>query len=148
MTNKKFKKGILLAVCFAAIAACKPSEPPKPDISAETAEVEAKIQKFKATPTRATMEEVDRALAGMNSKIKELEARESQVSGAEKDKTAGKLLALRTQYNLYRVEVAAVKVQAVTGRALEKAGDAVDKAGDVMKDAADSVSDSLKSTNN
>jgi hypothetical protein len=148
MTNKKFEKGILLAVCFAAIAACKPPEPPKPDISAETAEVEAKIQKFKATPTRATMEEVDRALAGMNSKIKELEARESQVSGAEKDKTAGKLLALRTQYNLYRVEVAAVKVQAVTGRALEKAGDAVDKAGDVMKDAADSVSDSLKSTNN
>ena len=148
MTNKKFKKGILVAVCIAAIAACKPSEPPKPDISAETAEVESKIQKFKDTPTRATMEEVDRAMAGMNSRIKELEARESQVSGAEKDKTIGKLLALRTQYNLYTVEVAAVKVQGVTDRALEKAGDAVEKAGDVMKDAADSVGDSLKPTNN
>ena len=110
--------------------------------------MESKIQKFKATPTRATMEEVDRALAGMNSRIKELEARESQVSGAEKDKVVGKLLALRTQYNLYTVEVAAVKVQVVTDRALEKAGDAVEKAGDAMKDAADSVSDSLKSTNN
>ena len=148
MTNKKFKKGILVAVCFAAIAACKPSEPPKPDISAETAEVESKIQKFKDTPTRATMEEVDRAMAGMSSRIKELEARESQVSGAEKDKTVGKLLALRTQYNLYTVEVAAVKVKAATGRALEKAEDAVDKAADAIKDAADSVSDSLKSTNN
>ena len=147
MTNKKSMKGILLAVCFAAIAACKPSEPPKPDISAETAEVESKLQKFKATPTRATMEEADRALAGMEAKINELEARESQVSGAEKDKVVGKLLALRTQYNLYTVEVAAVKVQVVTGRALEKAEDAVEKAGDVMKEAVDSVSDSLKSTN-
>ena len=106
------------------------------------------MQKFKAAPTRATLEEVDRALAGMNSKIKELEARESQVSGAEKDKTVGKLLALRTQYNLYTVEVAAVKVQTMTDRALEKAGDTVEKAGDAMKDAADSVGDSLKSTNN
>jgi hypothetical protein len=148
MTNEKLLRRIFLAVCFAAIAACKPSEPPKPDISAETAEVESKIQKFKATPTSATMEEVDRALAGMNSKIKELEARESQLSGAEKDKTVAKLTALRTQYNLYTVEVAAVKLEAMTGRAFEKAGDAVEKAGDAMKDAADSVGDSLKSTNN
>ena len=147
MTKKKLLEGTLAALCLGVVA-CKPSEPPKPDISAETAEVESKIQKFKATPTKAAMEEVDRALAGMNSKIKELEARESQVSGAEKDKTVGKLLALRTQYNLYTVEVAAVKVKAATGRALEKAEDAVDKAADAMKDAADSVSDSLKSTNN
>ena len=110
--------------------------------------MEAKIQKFKATPNRENMEEADRALADMNAKIKELEAREPQVSGAEKDKTVGKLSAFRTQYNLYTVEIASVKVQAVTGRALEKAGDAVKKAGDAMKDAADSVSDSLKSTNN
>ena len=94
------------------------------------------------------MEEADRALADMNVKTKELEAREAQVSGAEKDRTVGKLSALRTQYNLYRVEIASVKAQAVTGRALEKARDAVKKAGDAMKDAADSVSDSLKSTNN
>jgi hypothetical protein len=56
MTDKKFLQGILTAFCLAAIAACKPSEPPKPESSAETAEVEAKIQKFKATPTKATME--------------------------------------------------------------------------------------------
>ncbi|MET0222842.1 MAG: hypothetical protein ABW346_00490 [Terrimicrobium sp.] len=148
MTEKKFLQGILTALCLAVIAACKPPEPPKPDISAETAEVEAKIQKFKATPTRATMEEMDRALADMNAKVKELETRESQVSGAEKEKTAGKLSALRTQYNLYMVEIAGAKVQAVTDRALEKAGEAVEKAGEAMKDAADSVSDSLKSTNN
>ena len=55
---------------------------------------------------------------------------------------------MRTQYNLYLVEIASVKAEAVTGRALEKASDAVKKAGDSMKDAADSVSDSLKSTNN
>ena len=148
MTDKKFLQGILTAFCLAAIAACKPSEPPKPESSAETAEVEAKIQKFKATPAKATMEEVDRALANMNAKIKELESRESQMSGAEKEKTAAKLSALRTQYNLYTVEIAGMKVQAVTDRALEKAKAAVEKAGDAMKDAADSVSDSFKSTNN
>jgi hypothetical protein len=70
------------------------------------------------------------------------------VSGAEKEKTAAKLSALRTQYNLYTVEIAGMKVQAVTDRALEKAKAAVEKAGDAMKDAADSVSDSFKSTNN
>ena len=84
----------------------------------------------------------------MSAKIKELEARESQVSGAEKERTFAKLTALRTQYNLYTVEIASVKVQAVTGRALEKAGEAVEKAGNAMKDAADSVSDSLNSKNN
>lgn len=88
------------------------------------------------------MEEVDRALADMNAKTKELEAREAEVSGAEKDRTVGKCQPLRTQYNLYLVEIASVKAEAVTGRALEKARDAA------MKDAADSVSDSLKSTNN
>jgi hypothetical protein len=148
MTKKQLLTGMLAALCLGVVIACKPSEPPKPDISAETAEAESKIQKFKAMRTKATREEFDLALAGMNTKIKELEARVSQVSGAEKDKVVGKLLALRTQYNLYIVEVAAVKVQAVTDRALEKAGDAVEKAEDVMKDAADSVSDSLKSTNN
>ena len=148
MPKKNFLQRILTASCLAAMAACSPSEPPKPDISAETAEVEVKVQKFKATPTRETREEVDRALAGLNAKIKELENRESQVSGAEKDRTAGKLSALRTQYNLYTVEVAGIKVQAVAEDALEKAGEAVEKAGDAMKDAANSVSDSFKSTNN
>ena len=104
------------------------------------------MQKFKAAH-KATMEEVDRALAGMNAKSRSWKP-ESQVSGAEKDKTVAKLSALRTQYNLYTVEVAAVKVQTMTDRALEKAGDTVEKAGDAMKDAADSVGDSLESTNN
>jgi hypothetical protein len=148
MTKKKLLKGIFTALCLGVLAACKPAELPKPDVSAETAEVESKIQKFKATPTKATREEVDRALADLNSKIKELEAREPQLSGAEKEKTVAKLSALRTQYNRYTVEVAAVKVQALTGHVLEKAGDAVEKAGDAMRDAADSVRDSLKSTNN
>jgi multidrug resistance efflux pump len=148
MRKRHFLCGIVTALCMAVTTACKPPEPAKPDIRAETAEVEAKIQKLKATPTKATMEEVDRALAGMNAKIKELEARESQAIGAEKDKTASKLSALRTQYNLYKVEVAGVKAQTVTGRALEKARDVVEKAEDAMKKAADSVSDSLYSTNN
>jgi hypothetical protein len=55
------------------------------------------------------MEEADRALADMNAKIKELEAREPQVGGAEKDKTVGKLSALRTQSSLYTLEIASVK---------------------------------------
>lgn len=94
------------------------------------------------------MEEADEALAGLSVKIKELEAREPQVSGAEKNELLGKLSALRTKFNVYTVEVTTVKVQAVTDRAVEKAGDAVEKAGEAMKDAADSMTNSLKSTNN
>ena len=146
--KKKLLGAMLSAFCLSLVVACKPQEPPKPDVSAETAEVEGKIQKFKATPNRENMEEADRALADMNAKIKELEAREPQVGGAEKDKAVGKLSAMRTQSNLYTLEIASVKAQAVTGRALEKAGDAVKKAGDAMKEAADAVSDSFNSRNN
>jgi hypothetical protein len=145
--TKRLAKFILMTLCIGAIVACKP-KPPPPDISSETAAVEEKLKKFKAEPTRATMEAVDKELENLSAKIKELEARESQVSGAEKDKLLGKLSALRTKYNLYTVEVAAMKVQAVADRAVEKAGDAVEKAGDAIKDAADSVTESLKSTNN
>jgi hypothetical protein len=145
---KKLLQAILSVFCLSLLVGCNPQEPPKPDVRAETAEVEAKIQKFKATPNQENRDQADRALADLNAKIKELEARESQVSGAEKDKTFAKLSVLRTQYKLYTVEIASVKVQAVTGRTLEKAGEAVEKAGDAMKDAADSVSDSLNSKNN
>ena len=147
MMKKKLLGAMLSAFCLSLVVACKPQEPPKPDVSAETAEVEGKIQKFKATPNRENMEEADRALADMNARIKNWKPA-SPSKRAEKDRTVGKLSALRTQYNLYRVEIVSVKAQAVTGRALEKARDAVKKAGDAMKDAADSVSDSLKCTNN
>ena len=138
MMKKKLLGAMLSAFCLGLVVACKPQEPPKPDISVETAEVEAKIQKLKATPNRENMEEADRALADMNVRIKNWKPA-SPNKRAEKDRTVGKLSALRTQYNLYRVEIASVKAQAVTGRALEKARDAVKKAGDAMKDAADSV---------
>jgi hypothetical protein len=146
------KKGLtiamLTALCLGAIVACNPPKPQQPDISSETAAVEEKLRKFKAAPTQASMDEVDKALADLSAKIKELEAREPQARGKEKDQITGKLSALRTKYNIYTVEVTAVKVQAATDRALEKAGDAVEKAGDAVKDAADSVTESLKSTNN
>jgi hypothetical protein len=148
MNKKLLLNLILMVLSLGGIVACKPLTPPKPDISSETRPVEEKLQKFKAQPTRATMNEVDNAMADLSAKIKELEDRDPQVSGAEKDQLVGKLSALRTQYNLYAVEIAAVKVQAVTDRAVEKAGDAVEKAGEAVKDAADSVTDSLKSTNN
>lgn len=76
MMNKKLLGAMLSAFCLGLVVACKPQEPPKPNVSAETAEVEAKIQKLKATPNRENMEEADRALADMNVRIKELEARE------------------------------------------------------------------------
>ena len=69
--KKKLLKGMFTACCLGAMVACKPSEPAKPDISSETAEVEAKLRNFKATPTKATMDEVDRALEGMSAKIKD-----------------------------------------------------------------------------
>jgi TolA-binding protein len=87
MMKKKLLGAMLSAFCLGPVVACKPQERLKPDVSAETAEVEGNIQKFKATPNRENMEEADRALADMNAKIKELEAREPQVGGAEKDKT-------------------------------------------------------------
>lgn len=145
---EKFAKLILITLSISTFVACRPPKPPPPDIRLETAAVEEKLQKFKAEPNRATMEEADEALAGLSDKIKELEAREPQVSGAEKNELLGKLSALRTKFNVYTVEVTTVKVQAVTGRAVERAGDAVEKAGEAVKDAADSMTNSLKSTNN
>ena len=145
---EKFAKLILISLSISMFVACQPPKPPQPDIGSETAAVEDKLQKFKAEPNRATMEEADKALAGLSDKIKELEAREPQVSGAEKNELLGKLSALRTKFNVYTVEVTTIKVQAVTGRAVERAGDAVEKAGEAMKDAADSMTNSLKSTNN
>jgi hypothetical protein len=93
LMNKKLLGAMLSAFCLSLVVACKPQERLKPDVSAETAEVEGKIQKFKAAPNRENMEEADRALANMNAKMKELEAREPRVGGAEKDKTVGKLSA-------------------------------------------------------
>jgi hypothetical protein len=37
---------MLSAFCLSLVVACKPQERLKPDVSAETAEVEGKIQKF------------------------------------------------------------------------------------------------------
>jgi hypothetical protein len=145
---EKFAKLILITLSISTFVACQPPKPPPPDILSETAAVEETLQKFKTEPNRATMDEADKALAGLSDKIKELEAREPQVSGAEKDELLGKLSALRTKFNVYTVEVTTVKVQAVTGRAVEKAGDAVEMAGEAVKDAADSMTNSLKSTNN
>jgi hypothetical protein len=145
---EKFAKLILITLSISTFVACKPPKPPQPDVRSETAAVEEKLQKFKAEPNRATMDEADKALAGLSDKIKELEAREPQVSGAEKDELLGKLSTLRTKFNVYTVEVTAVKVQAATGRAVETAGDAVEKAGEAVKNAADSMTNSLKSTNN
>lgn len=144
----RFPIAILAASCLGVIVACKPSESPKPDVSSEIAPVEEKIARFKAEPTSANKDQVDKALADLNVKIKELELREAKESGAAKDETAGKLSALRTKYNLYVVEVTAVKAKAATGKALEKTGHAMEKAGEAVKEAAGSVSDSLKSTNN
>jgi hypothetical protein len=145
---EKFAKLILITLSISTFVACRPPKPPPPDILSETAAVEETLQKFKTEPNRATMDEADKALAGLSDKIKELEAREPQVSGAEKDELLGKLSSLRTKFNVYTVEVTTVKVQAVTGRAVEKAGDAVEMAGEAVKDAADSMTNSLKSTNN
>jgi hypothetical protein len=123
MMKKKLLGAMLSAFCLGLVVACKPQEPPKPNINVETAEVEAKIQKLKAAPKREKMEEADRALADMNARIKNWKPA-SPSKRAEKDRTVGKLSAFRTQYNLYRVEIVSVKAQAVTGRALEKARDA------------------------
>lgn len=136
--KRRLLKSTFAACCLCGIVACKPAEPPPPVISSEIGVVEEKIRKFKAEPSAQNKDEVDKALANLNAKIKELEVRQTKLKGSEKDETAEKVAALRMQYNLYTVDVAAVKVQAATGHALEKAGDAV-------KDAASSVSESLKS---
>jgi hypothetical protein len=42
MMKKELLGAMLSAFCLGLVVACKPQEPPKPDISVETAEVEAK----------------------------------------------------------------------------------------------------------
>ena len=55
------------ACCFGAIVACKPTEPTPPMKTSETAVVEEKIRKFKAEPSKVNMNEVEKALADLNS---------------------------------------------------------------------------------
>ena len=44
--------------------------------TSETAAVEERIRKFKSEPSKVNMVEVEKALADLNSEIKELEVRE------------------------------------------------------------------------
>lgn len=138
-------KAIFTACCFGAIVACKPTEPTPPMKTPETTVVEEKIRKFKSEPSKVNMDEVDKALADMNSEIKELEVREAKVGGAEKDEATRKLADLRAKYNAYSADFTAAKVQASVNKAGEATEKAVEKAGDAVKDAAQSVGDSLKS---
>jgi len=138
-------KTMFTACCFGAIAACKPTEPTAPMKTSETAVVEEKIRKFKAEPSKANMNEVEKALADLNSEIKELEVREAKVGGSEKDEATRKLSDLRAKYNAYTADFTAARVQASVNKAGEATGQALEKAGDAVKDAAQSVGDSLKS---
>jgi hypothetical protein len=137
-----FLKMMVAACCLGVIVACKPAASMK---TSETAVVEEKIRKFKAEPSKVNMSEVEKALADLNSKIKELEAREAKVGGAEKDEATRKLSDLRASYNAYNAEFTAARVQASVNKASEATGQALEKAGDAVKDAAKSVGDSLKS---
>jgi hypothetical protein len=138
-------KAIVTACCFGAIVACKPAEAPPPMKTSETASVEEKISKFKSDPSKANMDGVEKALADLNSEIKELEVREAKVGGAEKDEATRKLTDLRAKYNSYNADFTAAKVKASVTKAGEATGQALEKAGEAVKDAAQSVGDSLKS---
>ena len=111
----------------------------------ETAMVEEKILKFKSDPSKVNMDEVEKALADLNSEIKELEVREAKVGRAEKDEATKKLTDLRAKYNIYSTDFTAAKVKASVSKAGEATGQALEKAGDAVKDAAQTVGDSLKS---
>ena len=138
-------RAIFTACCLGAIAACRPTEPPPQMKTTETAMVEEKILKFKSDPSKVNMDEVEKALADLNSEIKELEVREAKVGGAEKDEATKKLTDLRAKYNIYSTDFTAAKVKASVSKAGEATGQALEKAGDAVKDAAQTVGDSLKS---
>jgi len=140
-----FLKTMFTACCFGAIVACKPTESTPPMKTSETALVEEKIRQFKAEPSKANMDEVEKALADLNAEIKELQVREAKVGGAEKDETTRKLSDLRAKYDTYTADFTAARVQASVNKAGEATGQALEKAGDAVKDAAQSVGDSLKS---
>ena len=103
------------------------------------------MSKFKSDPSKANMDGVEKALADLNSEIKELEVREAKVGGAEKDEVTKKLADLRVKYNTYSADFTAAKVKASVTKAGEATGQALEKAGEAVKDAAQSVGDSLKS---
>jgi uncharacterized coiled-coil DUF342 family protein len=113
--------------------------------TSETAAVEEKMLKFKSDPSKANMDEVEKALADLDSEIKELEVREAKVGGAEKDEVTKKLTDLRAKYKVYSTDFTAAKVKASVTKAGEATGQALEKAGEAVKDAAQSVGDSLKS---
>ena len=107
--NTSYLRAIATAYCLGAFAACGPTEPPPPIKTSETATVEEKISRFKSDPSKANMDEVEKALANLNVEIKELEVREAKVGGAEKDEATRKLTDLRAkvqrlQHRLHRRE--------------------------------------------
>ena len=132
--KKRFPIAILAASCLGVIVACKPSESPKPDVSSEIAPVEEKIAQFKAEPTSANKDQVDKALADLNVKIKELEVREAQEKAARRKtkRLASSHLCARNTTST-SVDVTAVKAKAATGKALEKTGQAMEKAGEARQ---------------
>jgi hypothetical protein len=132
------------AICFAAIVACKPSEP-VPTATGKTAVVEEKIRQFKADPSKTNLNEVDKALADLNVEIKELEIQEAKAGGAKKDEITRKLSDLRAKYNACNGDFTAAKVQAGANKATEATAQALQKAGEAVKGATESVRDSLKS---
>ena len=136
---------VLATSCLLVIAGCKPNETASTGKTSETAVVEERIQKFKADPSRLNLVEAEKALADLNSEIKELEVREATAGGAEKDEATKKRSELREKYNAYLADFTAAKVQSTVSKASEKTGEALQKAGDAVKEAAQSVSDSLKS---
>jgi hypothetical protein len=139
-----FRK-LLAAACLFLIVGCKPNETASTGNTSEIAAVEERIRKFKADPSRLNLVEAEKALADLNSEIKELEVREATAGGAEKDEATKKRTELREKYNAYLADFTAARVQSSVSKASEKTGEALQKAGDAVKEAAQSVGDQLKS---
>ena len=139
-----FRK-LLAAACLFLIVGCKPNETASTGNTSKTAAVEERIRKFKADPSRLNLVEAEKALADLNSEIKELEVREATVGGAEKDEATKKRTELREKYNAYLADFTTARVQSSVSKASEKTGEALQKAGDAVKEAAQSVGDQLKS---
>jgi hypothetical protein len=136
---------MFIAGCLLAMAACKPAESTAALKTSETALVAEKIEKFKADPSRINMVEAEKALADLNSQIKELEVREATAGGAEKDEITKKIADLQQKYNAYMVDFTAARVKSSLSKASETTEEALQKAGEAVKGAADAVSDSFKS---
>lgn len=135
-------------VALSALAACDREEPeatsPTALQTAETSGVAEAVDAYVQSPSEANAAAADRAFAGLDREIAELEQRAAESSGKAQSEARAKVSDLHS----FRAQQSARMAQARAGAGARSVGDAVRDAGqavgEAVGEAADAVRDSVR----